>query len=100
MKSIDFKSFIIGILTSVIIFLLIGADKNMNELGNVTVDQITVRQGLQILNKNGEKAVSIYNSKGGGGVLKLYNKFGKNTAYLGTGGGDKGGFKIYDKDGV
>ena len=99
MKSIDFKSFVIGILSSVILFLLIGSDKKMNDLGNITVDQITIRKGLQILNKNDEKAVSIYNSKGGGGVLKLYNKFGKNTAYLGTGGGDKGGFKIYNKDG-
>ena len=99
MKSIDFKSFVIGILSSIIIFLITGADNKMNEMGNITVDQITIRKGLQILNKNDEKAVSIYNSKGGGGVLKLYNKFGKNTAYLGTGGGDKGGFKIYNKDG-
>ena len=73
MKSIDFKSFIIGILTSIIIFLLLGANNSMNEMGNITVDQITIRKGLQILNKNDEKAVSIYNSKGGGGVLKLYN---------------------------
>ena len=55
MKSIDFKSFIIGTLTSIIIFLLIGADKTMNEMGNITVDQITIREGLQILNKNDEK---------------------------------------------
>ena len=64
MKSIDFKSFVIGILSSVILFLLIGSDKKMNDLGNITVDQITIRKGLQILNKNDEKAVSIYNSKG------------------------------------
>ena len=52
MKSIDFKSFVIGILSSVILFLLIGSDKKMNDLGNITVDQITIRKGLQILNKN------------------------------------------------
>ncbi len=98
MKSIDFKSFIIGILSTTSFLLLVNSDSKMNEMKNLTVEQLTITKGLQIVNENDEKAVSIY-SKAGGGVLKMYNKYGKNTAYLGTGGGDKGGFKIYNKNG-
>ena len=72
MKSIDFKSFIIGILSTTSLLLLVNSNSKMNEMKNLTVEQLTITKGLQIVNDNDEKAVSIY-SKAGGGVLKMYN---------------------------
>ena len=52
MKSIDFKSFIIGILSTTSLLLLVNSDSKMNEMKNLTVEQLTITKGLQIVNDN------------------------------------------------
>jgi len=70
MMSIDIKSVLIGVLGTLLIFISIGATKQNDNLGDITVNSITILD-------NGE-----------GGFIRTLNKDGKITSYLGT---DKGG---------
>ena len=93
MKSLDARSVIIGILSTVILFMTVGMRQTVTNMGDIGVSSITV------IGENDEKALFIGSGGGGNGYMKTYNKYGKTSAYLGTGGGGTGGFKIYNRDG-
>lgn len=93
MKSLDVRSIIIGMLSTVILFMTVGMRQTVTNMGDIAVSSITV------IGENDEKALFIGSGGGGNGYLKTYNKYGKTSAYLGTGGGGTGGFKIYNRDG-
>ena len=93
MRTLDTKSFIIGVLSSIIIFMNVGMRDTVENMGDIAVNSITV------IGENNEKALFIGSGGSGNGYLKTYNKYGKTSSYLGTGGAGTGGFKIYNKDG-
>ena len=78
MKIIDFKSFLIGILSASLFFVIVGADeKNLH--GDIVVNSITI------------------NDDGHGGFITAYNKDQKRTLYLGTGSEGNGYVQTYNK---
>jgi hypothetical protein len=85
MKQIDFKSMLIGVLSSVLVFVLVGAKKTPESLGDIVVDSIQIVDGgdLKILNKAG-KPTGVFSSDEDGGVLRIMNKEGKFAATLGN----------------
>ena len=78
MKQIDFKSFLIGVLSTAILFILTGFEANGN-LGDIVVNSITVKDD------------------GHGGFITAYNQDQKRTLYLGTGKEDNGYVQTYNK---
>jgi len=119
MRNLDYKSMLVGVLGIVCFLLLIGQRSDGN-LGNITVESITVRgeeaSYISFLNRYDEEVlyigeatnyggiVIIKNSEGndlvktgtaddgGSGIIVTMNNKGITNTYLGsTGDGDKGG---------
>ena len=59
-------------------FMLVSAKSQSKNLGDVTVDSITV------LNADGKTSVIVGSTIGGGGFLKTFNKHELITGYFGT----------------
>ena len=78
MKIVDLKSFIIGVLSSVLFFVVTGFEKNGN-LGDIVVNSITIQDD------------------GHGGFITAYNQDQKRTLYLGTGKEENGYVQTYNK---
>tara|TARA_B100000029_G_scaffold512806_1_gene610495 strand:- start:5798 stop:6361 length:564 start_codon:yes stop_codon:yes gene_type:complete len=83
MKSIDPKSLIIGVLSTILIFVLIGAKPQNNNLGDITVNSV------KLVDDRGEMA-SILTTVNGGGSLTMYNFDGQGTSFLGNTPGGRG----------
>ena len=81
MMSIDIKSVLIGVLGTLLIFISIGATKQNDNLGDITVNSITVLD-------NGE-----------GGFISTFNKNGEITSYLGTDNGGNGQLGLHNDQG-
>jgi len=82
MIGIDIKSLLIGVLSTSLIFILIGADDkevSRGNLGDVIVNSITIMDD------------------GHGGFITSYNKDNKRTLYLGTGKDENGYVQTYNK---
>ncbi|MBT3260552.1 MAG: hypothetical protein HN657_03560 [Candidatus Marinimicrobia bacterium] len=88
MEKIDFKSFIIGLLSATLFFVLIGADKvgektgaefGNGNLGDIVVNSITVMDD------------------GHGGYISTYNQDGKRTVYIGTGENQNGYIRTFNR---
>ncbi len=82
MNSIDIKSLLIGILCASLVFVLIGAEDdqlNNGNLGDVVVNSITILDD------------------GHGGFITAYNQEQKRTLYLGTGKDENGYVQTYNK---
>ncbi|MBT7043343.1 MAG: hypothetical protein HN920_07385 [Candidatus Marinimicrobia bacterium] len=78
MKQIDFKSFLIGVLSAALFFVLTGLGESGN-LGDIVVNSITI------------------NDDGHGGFITAYNQDQKRTLYLGTGKDENGYVQTYNK---
>ena len=78
MKQIDFKSFLIGVLSTALFFVLTGFEENGN-LGDIVVNSITIQDD------------------GHGGFITAYNQDQKRTLYLGTGKDENGYVQTYNK---
>ena len=78
MKQIDFKSFIIGVLSTALMLLFLGAE-DKNKFGDIIVNSITIHDD------------------GHGGFITAYNKDQKRTLYLGTGSEGNGYVQTYNK---
>ena len=78
MKQIDFKSFLIGVLSTSLFFVLTGFEENGN-LGDIVVNSITIQDD------------------GHGGFITAYNQDQKRTLYLGTGKDENGYVQTYNK---
>ena len=69
-KQLDFKSVLIGVLLSVLVLVLVGANKTPKNLGDIVVNSI------KVMNKEGKVTGGFGNTEGGGS-LKIFNKEGK-----------------------
>ncbi|MBC8467316.1 MAG: hypothetical protein H8D58_01870 [Candidatus Marinimicrobia bacterium] len=78
MKRIDFKSFLIGVLSAALFFVMTGFGEGGN-LGDIVVNSITI------------------NDDGHGGFITAYNQDQKRTLYLGTGKEENGYVQTYNK---
>ena len=82
MKQVDIKSFLIGVLVTMLVFVSIGADEaeiEDGDLGDIVVNSITIRDD------------------GHGGFITAYNQDQKRTLYLGTGKDENGYVQTYNK---
>ena len=89
---IDLKSLVIGIIGTTLVFVLIGAKSQNKNLGDITVNSITILDdgtggNLKIYNSEGVKTSQIGNSESGG-YLITYNSDSMMTSIL---GGDQNG---------
>ena len=75
---IDFKSLLIGMLTTTLFFLLIVLEDSSN-FGDIVVNSITIKDD------------------GHGGFITAYNQDQKRTLYLGTGKNENGYVQTYNK---
>ena len=78
MKQIDLKSFLIGVMSTALFFVMTGFDENGN-LGDIVVNSITIQDD------------------GHGGFITAYNQDQKRTLYLGTGKEENGYVQTYNK---
>jgi len=82
MRVIDIKSLLIGILSTILFFVFIGATDETPEngnLGDVVVNSITIMDD------------------GHGGFITAYNQDQKRTLYLGTGKDENGYVQTFNK---
>jgi len=112
MKKVDFRSLIIGLLTGVCVFLMMG--QNRGNMGHIEVNSISVKNssGVEVgwigSSKGGVGFLEMYNAKGeaigvfgsskeGVGLIELYNSKGDKTVYLGTGTSDGGFLQTFNR---
>tara|TARA_B110000014_G_C19873741_1_gene452317 strand:+ start:304 stop:657 length:354 start_codon:yes stop_codon:yes gene_type:complete len=82
MKYLDGKSFLIGVLFTLLVFVSMGADEGRSidgNLGDIVVNSITIKDD------------------GHGGFITAYNQGQKRTLYLGTGKDENGYVQTYNK---
>ena len=81
MKQVDIKSFLIGVLVTMLAFVSIGDEAEIEDgdLGDIVVNSITIRDD------------------GHGGFITAYNQDQKRTLYLGTGKDENGYVQTYNK---
>ena len=92
MKKIDIKSFLIGVLGTMLTFVLIGADELENRdgnLGDIVVNSITIRDDghggfITAYNQDQKRTLYLGTSKDENGYVQTYNKFEEPTAYIGS----------------
>lgn len=86
--NIDFKSLIIGILLSIVLFLFLQPiSVNKKDLGNITVSSIAV--------KKKEDTVAVLEGNPSGGIMRLYDNNGDKKIKLSSG---LGGFLMVGDD--
>ncbi|MBC8175153.1 MAG: hypothetical protein H8E82_05820 [Candidatus Marinimicrobia bacterium] len=115
MKNIDNKSLIIGILGTILIFVLVGATNQNENLGDIVVNSITVvdekgemvgmlkslqNSGALLLGEAGAGTPMVMLlCEDEGGYLTTYNAYSKQTSFLGTDEGGSGTISTFNDDG-
>jgi hypothetical protein len=105
MKKLDIRSILIGVLCTALVFVLIGAKSQNENLGDIVVNSIKVLDDgtggfLSTYNADGIKTSYLGTAPGGSGKLQTYNADGIKTSYLGTGDAGIGFLKTFNKHGV
>ena len=95
MKSIDIKSVIIGVLSTILVFVSIGAKSQYEHLSDIVCNSITVLDNgtggyIKISNSDGKQTSYLGTGENGDGFLTTFNSDGKKTTFLGT--AKEGGF--------
>ena len=90
MKKLDIRSVLIGVLCTALVFVLIGATSQSENLGDIVVNSIQVLDDgtggfLKTYNADGKKTVNLGTNHGGGGHLETYNEHGVEVGYFGSG---------------
>ncbi len=97
MKFIDIKSFLIGILSTLLIITTFGFKNKSDEFGHLVVRSLTIEDDrgvimgylgngyMQTYNQYGEPTLFIGTGKDGGGYMRAFNGNGDESAYVGTG---------------
>jgi len=103
MMSIDIKSVLIGVLGTLLIFTSIGATKQNDNLGDITVNSITVLDNgeggfIRTLNKDGEITSYLGTDTGGNGQLGLHNDHGNKMVLMRT-RSESGSLLTFNSDG-
>ena len=65
LKNIDCKSVIIGSLSTLYIFLIMGAADDGNNLGNITV------KSIKVVNENGDTRITLKSLQSGGFIAAV-----------------------------
>ncbi|MDP7529808.1 MAG: hypothetical protein QGH61_10845, partial [Candidatus Marinimicrobia bacterium] len=91
MNKLDIRSVLIGVLCTALVFVLIGAKSQNENLGHIVVNSI------RVLNENGNP-VAVLVATENGGSLGLYNDDGNTVAGLWA-EENGGGLGIYNTDG-
>lgn len=89
MKKIDFKSLIIGVLATTLLFITVGAKSQVDNLGDIVVNSITVKNNgeggyIALLNTANELVGALGGDDIGGAHLQLFNAKGAQTAFVGS----------------
>ena len=101
------KQYILGFITGACLIasavMFMGAQNQHKNLGNITVNSITVLSDgsggyIKTYNSDG-KQTSYLGTGGTGGFLETYNIYSNKTAYLGTGTKGYGIIKLSDQNG-
>ena len=95
MKNLDFKSILFGGLV-VCCYLLFTGQTRSNNLGDIVVDSITIKNGdIRVYNADGERVVVLGVDKNGDGLALISDSDGEPTVFLTN---DNGGLvKTYRK---
>ncbi len=128
MKTIDPKSFIIGVLCTALFLTLTGAKKQSDNLGDILVNSITVADDgvglggwiavtdtsgneaivigldedggkIQVNNNDGKLIAFLASDDNGSGHLLTYNADGRESAFLGTSVTGSGSVRTYSATG-
>ncbi|MBL7013125.1 MAG: hypothetical protein ISR83_01775 [Candidatus Marinimicrobia bacterium] len=98
-NKMDQKSFIIGVLSATLFFVVVGADEkpieaNDNQmvegnLGDIVVNSITVLDDghggyISTYNQDGKRTIYIGTGENRNGYISTFNKMEEPTTYLGT----------------
>ena len=105
MKNLDFRSVLIGILGSVLTFVLLGMHVQDENLGDIRVKSITIESGdnavpFQVLNKNGEWAAIIGFDEVDGGLISTYSISGSELVAISATKGDDGSISTFSNNGT
>lgn len=124
MKNLDFRSVLIGILGSSLIFMLYGMRFQDENLGDIKVESLTVRSGgyLTLLNNEGDlgiildantkypfisinnsdskEAVAISSDIVGNGTISTYSSNGNDLVSIGKTEGGHGAIMTYSSNGT
>ena len=116
LKNIDYKSVIIGSLSTLCIFLIMGAAAERNNLGNITVNSINVvdengdprvtLKSLQFggfiaaVNSLGEVSTVFGVDEDGTGFVQTFNELGEQITHLGASSSNGGVVKTRNAQGV
>ena len=105
MKTIDPKSYIIGVLCAALFLTLTGAKKQSDNLGDILVNSITVADDglglggwIAVTDTSGNEAIVIGLDEDGGKV-QVNNHDGKLIAFLASDDNGSGHLLTYDDDG-
>ena len=88
MKNFDLKSMVIGMLSTVILFILLGAE-DKNKFGDIVVNSITIKDDghggfITAYNQDDKRTLYLGTGKNKNGYVQTYNKFEEPTAYIGS----------------
>ena len=88
MNKIDIKSLMIGILGTILFFVLNGAEEDDN-LGDIVVNSITIQDDglggfITAYNQDQKRTLYLGTGKEQNGYVQTYNKYEQPTAYIGS----------------
>ena len=105
MKNLDFRSVIIGILSSALIFTLYGMRFQDENLGDITVKSITIEpKGWQapfvIKNKKGNPSIVIASDENDSGWISLFTNDGTEIVNISSNANIGGRISTYTSSGI
>ena len=88
MGNFDIKSMVIGILSTALFFILIGAE-DKSKFGDIIVNSITIQDDghggfITAYNKDQKRTLYLGTGAEGNGYVQTYNKYEQATAYIGS----------------
>ena len=88
MNKIDIRSLMIGVLGTILFFVLIGATEDGN-LGDIVVNSITIKDDghggfITAFNQDQKRTLYLGTGKEQNGYVQTYNKYEQPTSYIGS----------------
>ncbi|MEC8899849.1 MAG: hypothetical protein VX455_02915 [Candidatus Neomarinimicrobiota bacterium] len=88
MNKVDIRSLMIGVLGTILFFVLIGATEDGN-LGDIVVNSITIQDDghggfITAFNQDQKRTLYLGTGKEQNGYVQTYNKYEQPTSYIGS----------------
>ena len=88
MNKLDIRSLMIGVLGTILFFVLIGATEDGN-LGDIVVNSITIQDDghggfITAFNQDQKRTLYLGTGKEENGYVQTFNKYEQPTAYIGS----------------